>query len=1313
MNKILAKYIFSVFLLLLSTQALWAQSQTEFNFKLLLAAKNNYTDSVKYWLEKGADINYADENGFGALHFSISFFNNELCKYLINEGASVNEISQKYIAPIFSVAGKGNLHAAYLLYKNGANINIKSSEGLTALNYAERLGYLRVAKFLENQSCYSIKPTFGEYFVKMNEAYLKNNYGLAYFFADSAYEAASSELKNDNPYFISIEEWMKKLPSIALYDASAKNQSDSVKYWVEKGGDVNYWFESGYGALHQAIANDNLGLCEFLISKGAKVNGIEGIVFPPIFTATMNGNLRSCYELYAKGADLNVKDAKNKTALDYAIEYGYIRVADFLEKPDRYSKEPTFNEFLKQSNIAEKNKMLDLAIEYSEKANEAAIRELSPKHHRHIAVLQNLALLYGKKGNFNLAKFYFQQVIDIQKEVFGEDQPLYAYSLSYLASIYSSLGLFNEAEKIIYKALEVQEKNIATHQQDYAQSLQFHGTLKMVMGEYYESEKLFLESIKLQKETNGEYNLNFTSALKTLGTLYRINSRFEDAENILLKVLQIEKELDENQQDYALTLVDLAKLYLDLGQYAKSEKFFLKGLEIKKEIYGDQHQYYAQTLSSLGDLYVRNGNLVEAEKVLKLAIDIQKETVGEKDLNYANTLTNLANAYFYKHQFDKSIELNLVALNIRKENLGTKHSDYIQSLNNLATIYSLQGLYDLSDSIYSVILPIQKEIFGENNPSFADYVGNQAINFMDQKRYELAYKSFFEESEIRKSNFSQLMFILSSYERSSYWNLNIRYFNIYLSFSYRIAAQDSLGSSFAFNNELFTNALLLNISNDIQQSILNSKDTILISTFETFKNLRRQVNYLQQQPIEKQQGLPELEEKANQLDKQLTKASQAYQQNKENLNIEWQDVQKRLKEGEAAVQFISFPYYNKQWTDSTMYCALIVKPGMEYPAMVPLFEEKLLQTLLEEQTNPYTLYAYRGTKVSYANTPAKSNGDELYQLIWQPLQSELNEVQTVYFAPSGLLHKVSFSALPVDSTKLLCDQFSLHRLSSTRQLALQDIYKHESGIKKIALFGGIDYNLSNQSWSDNKLALTYTESILSRGFSPDSSQRSTTFTYLDGTKQEVENIASIVKRNNEFELQYYTADKATEEAFKKLSNQNFNLIHIATHGFFFPSEHKENLRGNELQILGEQRFRYVPNPLLRSGLLMAGANRTWKGDYPKDSLEDGVLTAQEISEMNLLNTELVVLSACETGLGDINNSEGVFGLQRAFKLAGVKTLIMSLWKVPDKQTSMLMQAFYTNWLGGMSKHEAFKKAQLSVRETHPEPYYWAGFVMVD
>jgi CHAT domain-containing protein len=240
-----------------------------------------------------------------------------------------------------------------------------------------------------------------------------------------------------------------------------------------------------------------------------------------------------------------------------------------------------------------------------------------------------------------------------------------------------------------------------------------------------------------------------------------------------------------------------------------------------------------------------------------------------------------------------------------------------------------------------------------------------------------------------------------------------------------------------------------------------------------------------------------------------------------------------------------------------------------------------------------------------------------------------------------------------------------------------------------------------------------TETENFRGFSPDSTRSSSAYGFLQGTKDEVEAIA-VNLQENKIKTTIYEGIQANEESFKSLSNQKISVLHLATHGFFFPEIKKKPELFDGLMTFGEQKFRYVPNPLLRSGLILAGGNRTWKGEKPISGMEDGILTAQEISEMNLTHTELVVLSACDTGLGDIKGGEGVFGLQRAFKLAGVKTILMSLWKVPDQETSELMQSFYRKWLGGLDKHEAFRSAQMEMRTKFPaEPNKWAGFVMVD
>ncbi len=264
-------------------------------------------------------------------------------------------------------------------------------------------------------------------------------------------------------------------------------------------------------------------------------------------------------------------------------------------------------------------------------------------------------------------------------------------------------------------------------------------------------------------------------------------------------------------------------------------------------------------------------------------------------------------------------------------------------------------------------------------------------------------------------------------------------------------------------------------------------------------------------------------------------------------------------------------------------------------------------------------------------------------------------------------------------------------------------------VKEAALFGGISYELEEKEAAKVQLAQNRS---MQPAFVSDSTQRSNTFGYLKGTAEEVTGIAETFSKKGLNDL-LYTGTIASEATFKKLNGTPTDIIHIATHGFYLPIEESKR---QDLRFMGmdnERRNVIVKNPLLRSGLAFAGANRAWRGDSIPDNWEDGILTSHEISQINLTHTDLVVLSACETALGDIKGSEGVFGLQRAFKMAGVQTLIMSLWKVPDAQTSQLMQGFYKYWLGGMSKHDAFTKAQNEVRKANLNPYYWAAFVMVD
>ena len=280
-------------------------------------------------------------------------------------------------------------------------------------------------------------------------------------------------------------------------------------------------------------------------------------------------------------------------------------------------------------------------------------------------------------------------------------------------------------------------------------------------------------------------------------------------------------------------------------------------------------------------------------------------------------------------------------------------------------------------------------------------------------------------------------------------------------------------------------------------------------------------------------------------------------------------------------------------------------------------------------------------------------------------------------------------------------------MTSTRELCKAKQPKtYEIG----AIYGGLQYDVEQQRMAE-VAAMNTKELEESPAFALRGEGRGN-WNYLQGTKDEAEHIAGIMRQTN-INCNLFEGDLGSEESFKALSGGKTDIIHLATHGYFLEGEKADmNDFMKSLSPLARQKTDSVIDPLLRSGLILSGGNSAWLGKEVPEGIEDGVLTALEISTMNLSGTDMVVMSACETGLGDIT-SDGVFGLQRAFKMAGVQTLVMSLWKVDDNATSLMMQTFYEHLLSGMSKREAFNLAQAAVRAKYPEPYYWAGFIMLD
>jgi CHAT domain-containing protein len=305
------------------------------------------------------------------------------------------------------------------------------------------------------------------------------------------------------------------------------------------------------------------------------------------------------------------------------------------------------------------------------------------------------------------------------------------------------------------------------------------------------------------------------------------------------------------------------------------------------------------------------------------------------------------------------------------------------------------------------------------------------------------------------------------------------------------------------------------------------------------------------------------------------------------------------------------------------------------------------------------------------------------------------------------------AAIRCPDKSLLMDRYNLVQLSSTRTLAMP---KEDLAINDAVVYGGIQYDLDTlELMAEAGKYKKPGNDLIAFKSSPRGGTRNG-FQYLEGTRKEADIISAEFHRDG-IPVKSYSGADALEESFEVLSgNDSPTVIHIATHGFYLPDtlSNSENRELMMLSAIGEERFRLADDPLLRSGLVMAGGNLAWQGKPTPEGLEDGILTAKEVSNMNLLHTQLVVLSACQTGLGDVKGSEGVEGLMRGFKMAGVRYIMMSLWEVPDAETVEIMQHFYENWLGGMEIRTAFQHTQKQMRAKYPEePYKWAAFVLVE
>jgi tetratricopeptide (TPR) repeat protein len=978
-------------------------------------------------------------------------------------------------------------------------------------------------------------------------------------------------------------------------------------------------------------------------------------------------------------------------------------------------------------------------------------KELLGEYHPEVAMnLNNIAQIYSQFGKFDKALPFQEQAMVAYKKSFGEEHLDFATSVNNLALNYFEMGQYEKALPLNELAFKTYKKSLGEVHPDVAMSLNNQAQVYYKMGQYDNSLQFQKQAYNIYKKSQGENHPNVAISIDNLSQLYQDIGQYERAlplseqsleirkiafgnehadvalslNNLALLYFELgqnakalsmneqallirKKVLGENHQDVAISLNNLAQLYFELGQYEKALAFQEQALKILKVYYGDDHPDVATSLNNLAQLYLEFGQKEKALIFNEQALEIRKKVLGENHPNVAMSLNNLSFLYKELAQFEKALSFNERALKIYQKSLGEDHPNVAKSLTNQANIYSQMGQYKKALTINEQALKIRKKSLGEEHPDIATNYNNIALLYSEMGQYQKAIKLFDQSLVIENKQLTKILPSLTEEQKVNFLKLNASSYEIYDALVLDYPQNKSASKKYSLNNSLLLGNVTLRSNELMRNSILNSNDSILIENFENWLGLKRQYANAQLLSLEeiKSKGivLKELEGYIDFYESSLSFRSQLFQTEQEKLQLNYETLKSRLAEDEAFLMFHSFHYFTgKTWTDSVLYAAYVVRLNQKEPEFIKLFEQAQLDSLMLAEDVP--------SMMSNLYQPSDS---ALYNLIWKPIVGYLGDAKKVFIAPSGQLHKLAFAAIGDGTGQVLSDTYEIHQVLSAQDFVYPsnpNVFSNEDKeTPMIAMFGGINYDQSNTIATEQDSVYYTSLSLLSKDLN-----RRNSFEYLNATKTEIESIQSQFKQNDRATLSYFGKD-ATEATLRSLEGDKApKILHIATHGYFAPDP-KEDRNKTQLRMIGQKnRYTASDNPLLRSGLMMSGSNATWNGTANLSGELDGILTAQEVSNLNLLNTQLVVLSACETGLGDIKGREGVFGLQRAFRLAGANYLLLSLWRIKDEETSEYMQLFYSELLKQNNITKAYTSTQSSLRKKYPNsPMKWAGFVLVE
>jgi CHAT domain-containing protein len=774
-----------------------------------------------------------------------------------------------------------------------------------------------------------------------------------------------------------------------------------------------------------------------------------------------------------------------------------------------------------------------------------------------------------------------------------------------------------------------------------------------------------------------------------LGTLYEQTGNYPEAEKLLIEALEETKLL--KLKPFRSTLYNLSgtvydsyeKLgyfYLKTGNLRKAEELFRESLQARSEIFPARSVHRVHPIVGLGSLHFRRGEYDKTYELFNQAFDLMNQATSthyDYDNLYRLFLNDLVELCFHlkkNREAARYIEkLSAAASGMAKFNTKIARRAEIARIFELMARYHLyQGNTSNAQKYIDKAIEYKPSGLASSDIDLKILKSQASLHWMN-KNYSGASDTFLDMAEKYRSYIVRNFVFMSEYEKDQFYQTLKSDFDLLNSFAVDIYDQkpDSLFAG-VYDNVVNTKALLLNESIKRKQQILDSDNQALINELKEWEKAKARLSAIYYNK-DNRIAVTSLEKEIEAMEKRINQQTGLF--NNVQVQHKWKEIQLLLKPGEAAIEIVRMnapahhrhPVFQAHGKDSVVYTIMVTKAGSNQIDYFILPDGNDLETKY--------LRLYRNSILGQIN-------DEVsYNKFWLPIKKHLAGVRRIYLSPDGVYNQINLNTLKNPaSLEYVFDEVSIFYVTNTADLLRE---RKPAYISTAVLVGRPMYNLKESSnvaaAEDNDYGM---RSLLAEELA---SFREQTFSDLPGTEREISEIELTLNREK-VAVTVYKGIEATEDRVKAVKSPH--IMHIATHGFFV--EDSANM----------------VNPMIRSGVILAGVKNANMSSH-----NDGILTAYEATHLDLDKTELVVLSACETGLGEIRNGEGVYGLQRAIIVAGANNLLMSLWKVDDNATTELMTSLYSE-LRSRGNVEAFRQAQLNLRKKYPHPFYWGAFIML-